>query len=79
MPGRSRPTARNCQWRARRWLGQLSDALLAQSAIDRLKLAFYEVVLVGESCRHREKPGLLVSTTAPDLVPAVTKVHFWNG
>lgn len=47
------------------WLGQLSDALLAQSAIDRLKSAAYELVLEGESYRQREKPGLPVGTTAP--------------
>ena len=33
------------------WLGQLSDTLLAQSAIDRLKSAAYELVLEGESYR----------------------------
>jgi DNA replication protein DnaC len=47
------------------WLGQLSDALLAQSAIDRLKSAAYELVLEGESYRSHEKPGLPVGTTAP--------------
>lgn len=47
------------------WLGQLSDALLAQSAIDRLKSAAYELVLEGESYRHHEKPGRPVGTTAP--------------
>jgi DNA replication protein DnaC len=47
------------------WLGQLSDALLAQSAIDRLKSAAYELVLEGESYRQHEKPGLPVGTTAP--------------
>ena len=29
------------------WLGQISDALLAQSVIDRLKSAAYEVVTEG--------------------------------
>ena len=47
------------------WLGQLSDALLAQSAIDRLKSAAYELVLEGESYRSHEKPGLPVGTTTP--------------
>ena len=47
------------------WLGQLSDALLAESAIDRLKSAAYELVLEGESHRSHEKPGLPVGTTTP--------------
>lgn len=47
------------------WLGQLSDALLAQSAIDRLKSAAYELVLEGESYRGHEKPTLPVGTTTP--------------
>jgi DNA replication protein DnaC len=44
------------------WLGQMSDALLAQSAIDRLQSAAYELVLEGESYRKRQKPGLDVGT-----------------
>jgi DNA replication protein DnaC len=40
------------------WLPQMADALLAQSAIDRLQSAAYELVLDGESYRHRQKPGL---------------------
>jgi DNA replication protein DnaC len=47
------------------WLGQMSDALLAQSAIDRLQSAAYELVLEGDSYRRREKPGLPVGTTTP--------------
>ena len=47
------------------WLGQLSDALLAQSAIDRLKSAAYELVLEGESYRSHEKPGLPIGTMTP--------------
>lgn len=47
------------------WLGQMSDALLAQSAIDRLQSAAYELVLDGESYRQRQKPGLDVGTTTP--------------
>jgi DNA replication protein DnaC len=47
------------------WLGQMADALLAQSAIDRLQSAAYELVLDGESYRRRQKPGLDVGTTAP--------------
>lgn len=47
------------------WLAQMSDALLAQSAIDRLQSAAYELVLDGESYRGHEKPGLHVGTTTP--------------
>jgi len=45
------------------WIGQMADALLAQSAIDRLQSAAYELVLDGESYRRRQKPGLDVGTT----------------
>lgn len=38
------------------WLGLMADPLLAQSAIDRLQSAAYELVLEGESYRHRQKP-----------------------
>ena len=47
------------------WLGQMADALLAQSAIDRLQSAAYELVLDGESYRRRQKPGLDVGTVSP--------------
>jgi DNA replication protein DnaC len=47
------------------WLGQMADALLAQSAIDRLQSAAYELVLDGESYRKRQKPGLDVGGTTP--------------
>ena len=47
------------------WLGQMADALLAQSAIDRLQSAAYELVLDGESYRRRQKPGLDIGTTTP--------------
>ncbi|HZV48735.1 MAG TPA: ATP-binding protein [Candidatus Dormibacteraeota bacterium] len=47
------------------WLGQMADALLAQSAIDRLQSAAYELVLDGESYRRRQKPGLDVGGTTP--------------
>ncbi len=45
------------------WLAQMADALLAQSAIDRLQSAAYELVLDGESYRRRQKSGLDVGTT----------------
>jgi DNA replication protein DnaC len=47
------------------WLGQMADALLAQSAIDRLQSAAYELVLDGESYRKHQKPGLDVGSTTP--------------
>jgi DNA replication protein DnaC len=47
------------------WLGQMADALLAQSAIDRLQSAAYELVIEGESYRRRQKPGLHVGTVTP--------------
>ena len=47
------------------WPGQMSDALLAQSAIDRLQSAAYELVLEGESYRRHQKPGLAIGTTTP--------------
>lgn len=47
------------------WLGQMADALLAQSAIDRLQSAAYELVLDGESYRKHQKPGLDVGGTTP--------------
>ena len=38
------------------WLTTMTDALRAQSAIDRLKNAAYELVIEGESYRKRQKP-----------------------
>jgi DNA replication protein DnaC len=47
------------------WLGLMADPLLAQSAIDRLQSAAYELVLEGESYRRRQKPGLSRIDPAP--------------
>jgi DNA replication protein DnaC len=38
------------------WLAVMADPLLAQSAVDRLQNAAYELVIEGESYRRREKP-----------------------
>lgn len=40
------------------WIAQMADTLLAQSAIDRLQSAAYELVVEGESYRRRQKPQL---------------------
>ena len=38
------------------WLAVMADQLLAQSAIDRLTSAAYELVIEGDSYRRRQKP-----------------------
>lgn len=40
------------------WLGALADPLLAQSAVDRIQSCAWELVIEGESYRHRQKPTL---------------------
>ena len=47
------------------WLGLMTDPLLAQSAIDRFQSAAYELVLDGESYRHRQKPAVAATRTEP--------------
>jgi DNA replication protein DnaC len=52
------------------WLSQMADALLAQSAIDRLQSAAHELILDGESYRQRQRPA--ITTTDTDLDPTPT-------
>jgi DNA replication protein DnaC len=40
------------------WLAMMADPLLAQSAVDRLNSAAWELVIEGNSYRQREKPTL---------------------
>lgn len=47
------------------WLALMTDPLLAQSAVDRLKSAAYELVVEGESYRDRQKPAVNSDTTTP--------------
>lgn len=47
------------------WLATFSDALLAQSAIDRFTGNAYDLVIEGESYRQRLKPGRTASPSAP--------------
>ena len=45
------------------WLALMADGLLAQSAIDRLQSAAWELVLDGESYRHRQRPAINPAAT----------------
>jgi DNA replication protein DnaC len=40
------------------WLTMMSDPLLAQSAVDRITSTAHELVVEGQSYRHRQKPAL---------------------
>ena len=55
------------------WLGLMADPLLAQSAIDRLQSAADELVLDGESYRHRQRPGITNDTDALDPIPTTRR------
>lgn len=48
------------------WLAVMADPMLAQSAVDRLKSAAWELVIEGESYRRHEKPSLATPAADPE-------------
>ena len=56
------------------WLAVMADPLLAQSAVDRLKSAAWELVIEGESYRQHEKPSLGATRPRPPPPPRQRRV-----
>jgi DNA replication protein DnaC len=48
------------------WLAQMADPLLAQSAVDRVQSAAFELVVEGDSYRKRQKPVIGRANTEPN-------------
>ena len=48
------------------FLAQFADPLLAQSAVDRIQSAAYELVIEGESYRKRQRPQMESSSAHPE-------------
>jgi DNA replication protein DnaC len=48
------------------WLDVMADPMLAQSAVDRLQNAAYELVVEGESYRKKQKPGRIEEEVAKE-------------
>ena len=53
------------------WIALMADPLLAQSAIDRLQSAAWELILDGESYRQRQRPA--ITSQAPPPAAAKTR------
>ncbi len=47
------------------WLTMMSDALLAQSAVDRLTSGAHTLIIEGPSYRQRTRPGQRVTVDSP--------------
>jgi DNA replication protein DnaC len=63
---RKRPTVLTSNRDPNEWLAALADPLLAQSAVDRLQSAAWELVVEGESYRRRQKPTLTTTHKEAD-------------
>lgn len=57
-----RPTIITSNREPSEWLTIMDDPIRAQSALDRLQNAAYELIIEGESYRKRQKPGLSFDT-----------------
>jgi len=57
------------------WPAVIADPLLAQSAVDRLKSAAWELVIEGESYRHHDDPTLTNPTGPPTRAAARSRLE----